>query len=94
MIEVKIMKKTMLMLVLLAFTGSTLAADDPVITPAKISLEEVNGDIFMRESMSKTTHEDGHTTLDVTSLTSSDKKFASGMYRSERPAPRLQSPTV
>ncbi len=32
--------------------------------------------------MIETTHESGNVTLDVTTLLSSDKKFASGMYRS------------
>ena len=32
--------------------------------------------------MEKTKHKDGHVTLDVTSLLSTDKKFASGMYKS------------
>ena len=32
--------------------------------------------------MIETTHQDGHEPLDVTTLLSSDKKFASGMYKS------------
>jgi hypothetical protein len=53
--------------------------------PAKISKDEIAGKIFERDNMIETTHESGNVTLDVTTLLSSDKKFASGisgMYRS------------
>ena len=52
------------------------------VHPAKISKDEVAGNIFERDNMIETTHESGNVTLDVTTLLSSDKKFASGMYRS------------
>lgn len=58
----------------------TLFADD-VVKPAKISKEDISGKIFERSNMIETQHGD-NTTLDVTTLLSSDKKFASGMYRS------------
>ena len=67
------------MLVLLTWSGSTAA--DEIIKPAKISKEDISGKIFDRPEMIETTHGD-NTTLDVTTLLSSDKKFASGMYRS------------
>ncbi len=51
--------------------------------PAKISTEDIKGSIFQRADMIKTIS-GGNTTLDVTTLLSSDKKFASGMYRSEK----------
>jgi hypothetical protein len=46
--------------------------------PAKISKDEIAGKIFERDNMIETTHESGNVTLDVTTLLSSDKKFASG----------------
>ncbi len=49
--------------------------------PAKISKDDAAGKIFERADMIETDHGD-HITLDVTTLLSSDKKFASGMYRS------------
>jgi uncharacterized cupin superfamily protein len=52
------------------------------VLPAKLGTADISGKIFERADMLETKHEDGHTTLDVTSLLSSDKKFGSGMYRS------------
>jgi len=43
---------------------------------------EIAGAIFARPDMTRTQHEDGHVTLDVTSFVSSDQKFSSGMYKS------------
>jgi len=51
------------------------------VHPAKISKEDTTGLIFERANMVRTEHGD-NTTLDVTTLLSSDKKFASGMYKS------------
>ena len=56
-------------------------AEDPVL-PAVIPASESRGAIFERSDMNRTEHEGGNVTLDVTSLISSDQKFASGMYRS------------
>ena len=69
-----------------AFTISTatsepLESTEALPLPAKISKEDIAGKIFERKDMIETDH-GTHTTLDVTSLLSSDKKFASGMYRS------------
>ncbi len=50
--------------------------------PAKISKADMSGSIFEREDMTRTEHDNGNVTLDVTTLLSSDKKFASGMYQS------------
>lgn len=58
----------------------TAAAEDASSLPVVVSKGDVGGAIF--EGVSPTTHADGHVTYDVTSLTSSDEKFASGMYRS------------
>ena len=80
----KILNALNLTAVLVTLTATTLAQDrSPAVPwhPAKISKEDINGKIFERKDMIKTDH-GTHTTLDVTSLLSSDKKFASGMYRS------------
>ena len=49
--------------------------------PAEITRADQAGAIFERDDMIETT-ENGNTTLDVTTLLSSDGRFASGMYRS------------
>jgi len=82
------MKKTILATAVLIATIATAlpslqAADSSVVTPAKISAADMTGEIFDRPNMIRMT-EDGNTTLDVTSLLSSDKKFASGMYQSQK----------
>jgi len=68
---------------IVAALSSLHAEDSSVVTPAKISAADMTGDIFGRPNMIEMT-EDGNTTLDVTSLLSSDKKFASGMYQSQK----------
>ena len=55
--------------------------DAGVVLPAKISKEDMTGKIFARPDTTTTTRGE-NTTLDVTTLLSSDKKFASGMYKS------------
>ena len=67
-------------LVFIFMVSTTAGAEDSQWLPVVVSKDDVGGAIF--EGVSSTTHADGHTTQDVTSLTSSDKKFASGMYRS------------
>jgi uncharacterized cupin superfamily protein len=42
--------------------------------------------------MAETKHKDGHVTQDVTSLLSSDKKFASGMYKSGKTRSEINEP--
>ncbi len=59
--------------------------------PAKISKEDVAGKIFERADMIEIDH-GTHTTLDVTTLLSSDKKFASGMYRSGKVRSEIDEP--
>lgn len=65
-------------------------ADAP--KPAKISADEMKGSMFKRPDMLETKHEDGHVTLDVTSLKSSDGKFASGMYQSGKTRAEITEP--
>jgi uncharacterized cupin superfamily protein len=64
----------------------------PAIHPAKISKADAAGEIFAREDMITSTHGDGHTTLDVTTLLSSDGKFASGMYKSGKTRSEINEP--
>jgi uncharacterized cupin superfamily protein len=86
------MKKIIAAAVLLFLANGTTAAQESVIVPAKISRADISGDIFTRDSMIETTHEDGHTTRDVTALISSDKKFASGMYQSGKTRSEISEP--
>ena len=67
-------------LLVLAGTVAAVLADEPV-HPAKLSKADIAGDVFDRADMIELT-ENGNTTLDITSFLSSDKKYASGMYRS------------
>jgi uncharacterized cupin superfamily protein len=77
------MKNLVIVTIMLAAAAVALSArHETVATPAKISKGEVAGAIFDRENMIETKHDGGNVTLDVTTLLSSDKKFASGMYRS------------
>lgn len=65
-----------------AATLAATAAGEKTAVPVKISKAELAGGLFERDDMIETVHEDGHRTHDVTSLLSSDGRFASGMYRS------------
>jgi uncharacterized cupin superfamily protein len=68
------------------------AHHEKAVVPAKIGKQEIAGKIFERDNMIETTHDDGHVTLDVTTLLSSDKKFASGMYRSGKTYSEITEP--
>lgn len=74
--------KLILFVIALAISLSASADNHSAAKPAELSKADLAGGIFARDDMIETTHADGHTTLDVTSLLSSDGKFASGMYRS------------
>lgn len=67
-------------LLVLAGTVAVVLAKEPV-HPAKLSKDDIAGDVFSRPDMLELT-ENGNTTLDVTSFMSSDGKFGSGMYKS------------
>ena len=71
---------------------AAVAGEEGAVMPAKISKEELAGSLFERDDMTKTVHGDGHTTLDVTTLLSSDGKFASGMYRSDKVSIEIEEP--
>jgi uncharacterized cupin superfamily protein len=64
-----------------AVVAENPTSDHAVVLPAKIGKEDIAGRIFERPTMIEESR-DGNTTLDVTTLLSSDEKFASGMYRS------------
>jgi uncharacterized cupin superfamily protein len=80
-----------LLLLLLCLLPGVSLAGDGVIHPAKMNRAEIGGEIFSRADMLETTR-DGNTTLDVTSMLSSDKKFASGMYRSGKVRHEITEP--
>ena len=89
------MKNPLQLVVILAIfaaAAATIASADKVVYPAKISKAEVAGTVFDREDMTTTTHDDGHVTEDVTSLLSSDNKFASGMYKSGKTRSVIDEP--
>jgi len=73
---------TLVVAAIFIYSIGTVALSVDVVRPAKIDKEDQAGAIFERSDMLRTEHPDGHVTLDVTSLKSSDGKFASGMYRS------------
>ena len=56
--------------------------DSTTVLPAKISKDDAMGMIFQRDDVTAKTHPDGHQTESVTTMSSSDGKFHSGMYRS------------
>lgn len=87
------MKKILMMTII--FAAATVAIsgqNDKAVLPAKISKEDLSGKIFDRDDMIETKHDSGNVTLDVTTLLSSDKKFASGMYRSGRSYAEINEP--
>ena len=67
-------------LVALAATLAAQGGSSDVRHPQKISKDDDAGKIFERPNVIKES-KNGNSTLDVTSLKSSDGKFASGMYR-------------
>jgi len=74
-------------------TAAAIAADrEATVLPAKLSKSDIAGTIFERSDMLESKHEDGHVTLDVTTLLSTDKKFASGMYRSGKTRFEIKEP--
>jgi uncharacterized cupin superfamily protein len=67
--------------ILAALAAVFVSAESDVPLPAKIGKADQAGAIFERADVLRT-ERDGNTTLDVTSLLSSDGRFGSGMYRS------------
>jgi len=87
------MKRIFAIVTASALAGAALlSAADEARHPAKISKADVGGAIFDRPDMVETAHASGNTTLDVTTLLSSDGKFASGMYRSGKVRSEITEP--
>jgi uncharacterized cupin superfamily protein len=83
------MRKSICAVFVLLLSAGALA---DTVYPAKISKADTAGAIFSRTDMAETEHKDGHVTQDVTSLLSSDKKFASGMYKSGKTRSEINEP--
>lgn len=78
-------------LALLFATSALLTAAEPVPQPAELTREDIGGAIFNHDDV--IVHEvNGNMTLDVTSLKSSDGRFASGMYRSGKVRSEITEP--
>lgn len=80
---------------LLASTLSTLTlngalAENP--RPNEMTRAEIAGAIFQRPDMITSKDQDGSDILDVTSLLSSDGKFASGMYKAGKSRYEITEP--
>ncbi len=60
--------------------GIVVSDEHAAVHPAEMNKEDIAGAIFDRGATTRT-ERDGFTVLDVTSLKSSDGKFASGMYQ-------------
>ena len=76
------MKRLIPLAAVIALSQTVMAEDEATSLPAELNGAEIAGAIFARPDMTRTQHEDGHVTLDVTSFVSSDQKFSSGMYKS------------
>ena len=79
------MKKIILTTAIGIFLSTSVLADhheeNTIVKPAKITKNDIAGNIYNHPDMVKSTN-NGNTTLDVTTLLSSDGKFGTGMYRS------------
>ena len=79
------MKKIILTTAIGIFLSTSVLADhheeNTIVKPAKITKNDIAGDIYSHPDMVKSTN-NGNTTLDVTTLVSSDGRFGTGMYRS------------
>lgn len=71
--------------------GAHHAGEHAVARPAKISKADMTGSIFERPDTVRTSRGE-NTILDVTTLKSSDGKFASGMYRSGKSRFEIEEP--
>ena len=76
------MKRLTTLIAVIALSQTVMAEDEATSLPAELSGADIAGAIFARPDMTRTQHEDGHVTLDVTSFVSSDQKFSTGMYKS------------
>jgi uncharacterized cupin superfamily protein len=86
------MKAMLFALGLMLVAAAGMAGEAKTVKPVKLSELDVAGGIFEDSATERKTHEDGNVTLDATSLLSSDKKFASGMYRSGKTREEITEP--
>jgi len=76
------MKKKILLACMALISGPAFSDHhDEVIKPSQMTKVDIAGAIYERPDMTKST-KNGNTTLDVTSMLSSDGKFETGMFRS------------
>ena len=90
------MKRVIVAIALSSLAVTAAYSGDPdskaeQVKPAKMSQADLRGDIFSRADTLEETRA-GNTTLDVTSLLSSDKKFASGLYKSGKTRLQIDEP--
>ena len=76
------MKNLITLVAVIVLSQNVVAEEQATPLPAELSRADIGGAIFERPDMTRTQHEDGHVTLDLTSFVSSDRKFSSGMYKS------------
>jgi|TARA_B110000438_G_scaffold302451_1_gene360162 uncharacterized cupin superfamily protein len=62
--------------------SSQIVLSQTVIKPFIMSNDDLAGGLFKQPEALTQTHENGNVTVDVTSMLSSDRKFASGVYSS------------
>jgi uncharacterized cupin superfamily protein len=87
------MRKIVITVMILGAAAVAISGQaDKAVYPARISAADMTGEIFDRADMIRTEHEGGNVTLDVTSLKSSDGRFASGMYQSEKVRMEINEP--
>lgn len=80
-----------IVIAVLVFLPPVAGAADGVPRPALMNKADLAGALFSRPEMITSEH-DGNTTLDITSLKSSDGRFASGMYRSGKVRAEISEP--
>lgn len=87
------MKNLFLAIMICALAAAAISAHhENAVHPARISAEDMTGDIFDSENMTRTEHDGGNVTLDVTTLLSSDGRFGSGMYKSGKVTMEIDEP--
>ena len=86
------MKKYPIMILIIWVAGLAVADDHSSPLLSKLSRAEILGEVFKRSDMIETRHDDGHVTLDVTMMTSSDEQFSTGMYRSGKTRLEINQP--
>ena len=86
------MNNTGKILLIACLIGTALPAAAETVYPAEMTQADIAGGIFQRPDTLKTPDQDGSEILDVTSLLSSDGKFASGMYQAGKSRFEINEP--